>query len=159
MKALICGTCKREYKTQEDFLRDTSRWRFCFEGNLWFDCSCRSSNMLLKGEYEWFSIEDVMDEKIATIFSDISETKDLPSIPSSVMKLQHLLSNKKTSAKDIECELKNLPAIAMRTIAIANNLKISSSPKITSLQHAISFLGFETISELLLIASLRSFIF
>ena len=115
--------------------------------------------MLLKGEYEWFSIEDVMDEKIATIFSDISETKDLPSIPSSVMKLQHLLSNKKTSAKDIECELKNLPAIAMRTIAIANNLKISSSQKITSLQHAISFLGFETISELLLIASLRSFIF
>ena len=154
-----CGTCGRQFKTEQDFLTKTSRWRVCARGNLWFNCGCNSTIMVKKGRFDWYSPEKFMSPGARSVFNRLPGVKDLPHIPTSVMEIQTLLQDKNVTARQLGSAVKNDPLIAGNLLQIANNLKIGGGKKIDSLEHAVTFVGFKTISDILLTISVSSFTF
>lgn len=152
-----CSSCSREFKTETDFLTKTSRWRKCNRGNLWFNCECNSTLMLPSGKFEWYSPEKTMSEGAAAVFNRISNLEKLPKIPSSFMEIQQLIDDQKSTAQDIEKALKKDPGIALETPEIAKNVKQSRTPgePITSLQHAVSYLGRKYIGEIVVTSAIK----
>ncbi len=159
MKPTVCHCCERIYETPEDYLKGTSKFRVCPKNFLWFECSCGSGLVLKKGEYEWYSPTMKMSEAAATIFKNVKEIKNIPLIPTAILELQTVISDEKSSALHIKKALKNAPNIAMGVIRTANNLRSASMPEIGSLEHAVSFIGRKTLSELILSETLQEFDF
>ena len=85
----------------EDFLHDTSRWRICDRQNLWFNCSCQSTNMIIKGKYDWYSPDMQMSDGAKSVFNQIPTIKELPHVPSYVMELQQLIAQENTTSKQL----------------------------------------------------------
>ena len=106
-------SCGRVFKTIDDYLERTSRFRICEEQNLWFECSCHSCLILPKGEYEWFSPADRMSPEAASLFSQIGAIKQLPLIPSAINRLEQVVASEKTSSKDIELCIRDVPALGV----------------------------------------------
>jgi HD-like signal output (HDOD) protein len=155
-----CNNCKRVYKNQEDFLKDTNRWRLCDMGNLWFNCNCKSTLMLKKGKFDWYTPEKFFSEDANSVFNKLGGLKDLPHIPNSVMELQNLLADDKVSAKQLAIEVKKEPFIAAAVMQVAENLRASRSPDnkpISALEHSIVYIGTKALSDIVVAAALRSF--
>ena len=159
LKPTICQCCERKFETPGDYLRGTSRFRVCTKGNLWFECSCGSGLILKKGEFEWYSPNLKMSEAAGTIFKKVQEIKNIPLIPTAVLQLQTLISDDNASSKKIGETLRHAPNIALGVLRTANNLRSASSPELTSLEHAISFIGRKTLNDLILAETLQEFDF
>ncbi len=159
MKPTFCQCCERVYEVPEDYLKGTSKFRVCPKAFLWFECSCGSGLVLKKGEYEWYSPTLHMSEAAATIFQNVQEIRNIPLVPTAIMTLQTVISDENSSSTDIKKALKQTPNIAMGVLRIANNLRASSIPEFTNLEHAISFVGRKTLNELILTETLQEFDF
>ncbi len=159
MKPTFCQCCERVYEAPEDYLKGTSKFRVCPKAFLWFECSCGSGLVLKKGEYEWYSPTLHMSEAAATIFRNVQEIRNIPLIPTSIMTIQTVISDERSSSADIKKALKQAPNIAMGVIRMANNLRASTAPEFSSLEHAISFVGRKTLNELILAETLQEFDF
>jgi HD-like signal output (HDOD) protein len=159
MKPTFCQCCERVYEVPEDYLKGTSKFRVCPKGFLWFECSCGSGLVLKKGEYEWYSPTLHMSEAAATIFKNVQEIRNIPLVPTAIMALQTTISDEKSSSADIKKALRQTPNIAMGVLRIANNLRASSVPEFTNLEHAISFVGRKTLNDLILTETLQEFDF
>ncbi|HYX38185.1 MAG TPA: HDOD domain-containing protein [Oligoflexus sp.] len=159
MKPTFCQCCERVYEVPEDYLKGTSKFRVCPKAFLWFECSCGSGLVLKKGEYEWYSPTLRMSEAAATIFQNVQEIRNIPLVPTAIMTLQTVISDENSSSTDIKKALKQAPNIAMGVLRIANNLRASSIPEFTNLEHAISFVGRKTLNELILTETLQEFDF
>jgi hypothetical protein len=75
---LTCGKCKREFAGERDLLTETTRWRMCAKGNLWFHCSCGATLTLPKGKYEFFSPAMAMSDKARSVFAKLQRREDIP---------------------------------------------------------------------------------
>ncbi len=159
MKPTFCQCCERVYEVPEDYLKGTSKFRVCPKGFLWFECSCGSGLVLKKGEYEWYSPTLHMSEAAATIFKNVQEIRNIPLVPTAIMTLQTVISDENSSSSDIKKALRDTPNIAMGVLRIANNLRASSIPEFTNLEHAISFVGRKTLNDLILTETLQEFDF
>lgn len=159
MKPTFCQCCERVYEVPEDYLKGTSKFRVCPKGFLWFECSCGSGLVLKKGEYEWYSPTLHMSEAAATIFKNVQEIRNIPLVPTSIMTLQTVISDEKSSSADIKQALRQTPNIAMGVLRIANNLRVSSVPEFSNLEHAITFVGRKTLNDLILTETLQEFDF
>lgn len=159
MLEINCNTCGRAYKTERDYLTKTSRMRVCSQKNLWFDCSCRSSLMIPEGEYEWYTPTIGMRKKTATIFQTIKEIGQIPPISNQTQKIIKIISDPKSSSRDIENSLKKAPPLALETLKIANNLKMNNGQNISSLTHAVSYIGRGVLSDMVMAASMKAFTF
>ena len=126
MKPTFCQCCNRKFETPEDYLKGTSRFRVCSRGNLWFECSCGSGLILKKGEFEWYSPTMNMSDAAKTVFSDVQEIKNIPLIPSAVIKLQSTIADENSSSREIKEVLKMAPNIALAIINTANNIRSSN---------------------------------
>ena len=155
----ICNTCGREFWTEQDFLKETTRWRMCERGNLWFNCGCNSTNMIIKGKFPWYSPDMFMSGEAKSVFNTLPSLQDLPHLPTSVMELQQLILDDKVSSGQLAEVSKKDPLIATNILKIANNLKTGSSNAIESLEHAISFIGLNSLSDIILTASIKAFPF
>src|SRR6478609_2691095 len=93
-----CNTCGRKYMSPEDFLHNTSRWRICESGHLWFNCLCNSTNMIIKGKYDWYDPTKQLSDSAQSIFNLIPNMKELPRIPSYVMEILTLIQDENTSS-------------------------------------------------------------
>jgi HD-like signal output (HDOD) protein len=100
-----------------------------------------------------------MSEAAATIFTNVQEIRNIPLVPTAIMAVQTVISDENSSSLDIKKALKETPNIAMGVLRIANNLRASSQPEFTSLDHAISFVGRKTLNELILTETLQEFDF
>ncbi len=159
MRRLECALCGRVYVEPKDYLKGTSRFRVSEDESLYFECSCKTCLVLAKGEYEWYSPTDKMSKEAASVFTEITEIGELPAIPSSVAKLQAIISNENSSSKEIEAALKGLPNLAIEVVKAANNMKSSSGQEITTIQHAVSFVGRQTVSDLIVASTIKEFKF
>lgn len=157
--AKVCQTCGREFYTEDDFLRDTSRWRICDRGNLWFNCTCQSTNMIVKGNFDWYSPDRFMSRDAGRLFNTLPGLKDLPHLPYSVMELQQLIRDENVNAAKLAKASRQDPIIAANILKIANNLKTGRGMRIDSLEHAISYIGLNALSDIILTASVSSFPF
>jgi HD-like signal output (HDOD) protein len=136
----------------------TSGWRICSKKNLWFNCSCGSTLMIPEDRYPWFSWERILGHKWP-IFKTLTESNKLPHIPHHVMQLLQALQNENVTSKQIAQISKNDPFIASRILAMANNLKISSDSNVSTLEHAVSFIGLKALKDIIVTAALSAFKF
>lgn len=155
----ICNTCGRKYMKPEDFLRNTTRWRICDRKNLWFNCECQSTNMIIKGKFDWYSPEMSLSEEGKSIFNKIPSLKELPHVPSYVMELQQLIQKESTSSRQLATVAKKAPILASNILKIANNQCGARGAQIESLEHAISYVGMKSLKDMILIAALNTFKF
>ncbi len=157
-----CNSCKREFHTENDFLSNTSRWRKCSVGNLWFNCNCGSTLILPKGKYDWYAPEKAMGGEAQTVFNKLSILKDLPHIPAQVLEIQRLVTDTTSHTKDIAAAIKQDPFVAAQLLTIAQNIASSrnpDNPPMQSIEHAIVYLGLHSVGELVLTSALRQFTF
>jgi HD-like signal output (HDOD) protein len=158
MEPKECKNCNKVFASESDYLENTSRWRKCSEGNLWFNCSCGSTLFLKKGKYDWFSPDMRMSESTASLFNRLSHKDSLPYIKNSVLQLQELLTNPNVDMKDIEVKLKKEPIIAGEVLSLATKLKAARSQEdqpMDSLYHAMLYIGASSLSDIVLMASLK----
>jgi HD-like signal output (HDOD) protein len=158
----ICNSCQRVYRSELDFLRDTSSWRRCSDGNLWFDCSCRSTLVIPNGKYSWFRADRAMEPSVGAVFNRIASLKELPHIPNAVMSLL-------VEAQDPECDVSRLakkvkrePFIADEVYRIASRLRdarIPAQEPLQSIEHAIVYVGLKVLEDILVAASIKTFRF
>ncbi len=154
-----CGTCHREYRAESDFLTNTSRWRVCATGHLWFNCSCSSTLMIPKGKYGWYSPEHFLSEDARSIFNKLGNLKDMPHIPSIVMEIQVMLQDPEATPKALAAAMRQEPLLATQLLQIAENMRRARNPTNTplrALDHAIVYVGRKVMSDLVLSSSLRA---
>lgn len=152
-----CNTCGRKFMSPEDFLNNTSRWRVCESGHLWFNCACNSTNMIIKGKHDWYNPTAQLSGAAQSVFNQIPNIKDLPRIPSYVMEIQTLIQDENTSATKLASVAKRDPLLATQILKVANNLVASRGTKIESLAHAITFIGINALKDIVLVAALKTF--
>jgi HD-like signal output (HDOD) protein len=153
-----CAVCGKPYLTEVDYLSETSRWRLCSMGNLWFNCRCGSTHMIRKGKFPWYSPERFLQGEAKSVFNQLGNLKDLPHVPAAVMDLQKLLQDPNVTPKALVHELRREPAIAVETLKVAENLRRTRNPinpPITALEHAIVYIGFKTLGDLLVSSAIK----
>lgn len=161
----LCGTCGRAFKEDQDFLTNTSQWRVCTAGNLWFNCDCGSTLMLPKGKFPWYSPGNQMSDAASSLFNKMSELQELPHIPTAIMELQNLLTNSETDISDLARSVKMNPFIAADVLKVCENLRrlrSQSGPagiakEDPSLEYAITFIGRKQLSSLVMVATVKKF--
>lgn len=153
-----CANCSREFNEEADYMKDTTRWRKCDMGNLWFNCNCGSTLMLKKGKFEWYSPDKFMSDDAASVFNRLANMDSLPHFPAGVMQLSQLLQDADSDTKDIADCLKGTPLIATNLLQIASNMS-TAGRKVENLQHAITYLGRQEVQRLVLVASMKTFKF
>ena len=158
VKGIDCRCCHRQFRTEADFLTGTSRFRICDQGFLWFECSCRSCLSLEPGQFDWFDPASRLSRKAAKVFEKIDATHNVPLIPTAVAKLQALIADQETSSTELEATLKSAPDLSLRVLALANDLRVGSG-EITSLGHALSYIGRRSLNDILLTVSLQKMTF
>lgn len=82
----------------------------------------------------------------------ISDIKQLSPLPQVVFRVQELLANPDSSAKQIAKEIETDQAIAAKVLRIANSAYYGMGGKISSVQHASVVLGYKTLGEIVTIA-------
>jgi len=155
----VCKECKRQYILENDYLTGTSHWHISTEGDLWFNCSCGHLLQVKKGKFPWFTPEKILSPDKATLFNLLAKKSTMPYIPTSVMELQIAIADPKLSAIDLANTAKKDPLLSADILSHANTMKLSDGQKISSLIHAFSYIGRKTISDLVLVAAVKSFKF
>ncbi len=85
----------------------------------------------------------------------ISTVGDLPAVPALASEVMQLAEDPSTSASDLRQVIDKDPAVAARILKVANSALYGFSRGIETLNHAIALLGFRTVKNLVLAASLR----
>jgi len=149
-----CSNCSRIFRRDTDFLEGTSRWRLCSNGHLWFNCSCGSTLLLKKGSCDWYHPTKFMGEAAASLFNRLANTESLPHLPSAVLELQQQLHDETTTTSELAESVKKAPFIAADLLSLANAATRSRGQRITSVEHAVVFVGRRALSELVLAAAI-----
>ena len=150
-----CQCCGRIYRSERDLFDNTSRWRRCSQQNFWFMCSCGSTLVILKDQLKDFNPSKSMSSKAASVFEQLTGKKELPYLSTAVMEFQSLLNSGGESPSKLATSLKRDPVLAAEILEIANNLKVPTGQKIKSLEHAIVYVGYRTVSEIVLVAGTK----
>jgi putative nucleotidyltransferase with HDIG domain len=85
----------------------------------------------------------------------ISTIGDLPSVPALVGDVMKLVEDPNASTEDLRRVIDRDPAVAARILKVANSSLYGFSRAIETLSHAIALLGFRTVRNLVMAASLR----
>jgi putative nucleotidyltransferase with HDIG domain len=85
----------------------------------------------------------------------IATAGDLPTVPAVAANIMRLVENPETSADDLRKVIDQDPGVAVRILKVANSSLYGFSRKIETLNHAITLLGFRTVRNLVMAASLR----
>ncbi|MBF0442503.1 MAG: HDOD domain-containing protein [Oligoflexales bacterium] len=159
MKEVSCSKCNKVINNPSDFIWNTTGWRKGQEGKLFFECKCGETLSVPDGEYDWFNPREVICRNAQELVGKLPELQGLPQLPASITKLQSVVIKENSSSKDIEKSLKQIPYLAMSVINAANTLCHASGVNIRSLEHAISYIGRMTISDLVMTYALKTFQF
>lgn len=98
-----------------------------------------------------------MSAPARSVFNSLAGKDQIPYVPSVVLEISHLLEKNEMDVAAISQLLRSEPIMSAFLLATANNLKHSSGTKITSIQHAIVYVGKKTLSELVQLSGLTSF--
>lgn len=93
-----------------------------------------------------------MDSKLDQFVSRIG---DLPSVPAVAATVITLVEDPNASGEDLRAVIERDPALAARILKVANSSLFGFSRRIETLRHAISLLGFRTVKNLVLGASMK----
>lgn len=83
----------------------------------------------------------------------ISKLEELPTLPSVVHELLQVINNPMASTGDIEKIMANDPSLTIKVLKLVNSAYYSIPGGVTSLSRAIAYIGFDTVNQLVLSAS------
>jgi HD-like signal output (HDOD) protein len=150
-----CEACQREFRSDDDLRLDTTRWRMSSDGNLWFNCGCGAPLAISPTQVSWYTVDRFLSDKARKVMRELGEGKKVPYLAAATFKVQELLSNPESAPSDIARAIRQDPVLAGQVLAQANGMKISTGETITGIEHAVVYIGRRTLSELVLLASLR----
>ena len=150
---LRCNSCNATFETNDDIINKGNRIRVCEEKKLWFNCPCGSTFFIKSGNFDWFSPTLLMPDEARKVYSQNDLSNKIPSIHTRIMSLQRVIENPKSNNKAIKEELEQSPALALLTLKIASGLAQDGS-ELNNIEHAVALLGRNTLSGILLSASL-----
>lgn len=93
-----------------------------------------------------------MESKLAQFVNRIG---DLPSMPAVAAKVITVVEDVNASADDLRAVIERDPALAARILKVANSSLFGFSRRIETLRHAITLLGFRSVKNLVLGASMK----
>ncbi len=149
-----CKNCGREFMNSQDFLANTSRWRICDQGHLWFNCQCLSTGMIIKGRFDWYDPNSRLSDPAISVFNRLPQMSVIPHIPTYVMELQSMVEDKNNTSVQLASVTKRDPVLAAQILKVANSFALDTPIK--SLAHAISFMGIEKFKDIILVAAISS---
>ena len=85
----------------------------------------------------------------------VNRIGDLPSVPAIAATVIALVEDPNASAEDLRAVIERDPALAARILKVANSSLFGFSRRIETLRHAIALLGFRTVKNLVLGASMK----
>lgn len=91
--------------------------------------------------------------KNAAIKNVIDRIDGLPSLPETLAKMNKLVSNPNTTARQVGQLIASDPSIAAKTLKVVNSSFYGFPTRITTITHAIVILGFNTVRALVLSSS------
>jgi len=94
----------------------------------------------------------VMNSRIQKYISTVGELPSVPAVASAVLKVA---GDQNSGADDLRAVVNRDPALSARILKVANSSLYSFSRKIETVQHAIALLGFRTVTNISMAASLR----
>ncbi|MFO7975569.1 MAG: HDOD domain-containing protein [Candidatus Hydrogenedentota bacterium] len=83
----------------------------------------------------------------------LEEIITLPSLPATVARITQLLNDPDSSLGDVGKAISNDPAIALKTLRLANSASYGLREHVTSVEHAVTLLGAKVIQNLVLTAT------
>jgi putative nucleotidyltransferase with HDIG domain len=89
----------------------------------------------------------------------VDMTGDLPPMPNVAAKVMEMMANPMMDGKSIQKVISTDQALASKILKISNSALYSFSKEITSLTHAISIIGFNTITSLVIASSTKNAFF
>jgi len=113
--------------------------------------------VLKTGEYDWFSPSLQLSRASASVFNQMQERNKLPFIPNHIMEMQRTLSEPNASSLKLSEIAKKDPLLTAEILRIANTMSREKDSSISSIEHAISYIGHTILSEIVLIAAIKSF--
>ena len=157
-----CGSCSRVFKSDEDFLVNTFRWRLCNRGNLWLNCECGSTLFLEKDTFPWYSSDLGMSEEAKSLFNSLNPKESLPYVPFELMNIHQALENEVGNISQLAKLVKRDPIFSLEIISTYEGLRRCQNKKLSLdsknvLEYALTFLGLQHIQELLLLAMVKQF--
>ena len=154
-----CFKCGRSYRTEDELLHGTSRWRRCARGNLWFNCSCDSTLMLPKECDDLIDPVTQMSANCQELLEQYREVLKIPCFPSAALDLVVLLEDPSIDTKVIVERTLRSPILASHILVMANVLRGAGTREIEDLEHAINYVGRPAIKSISIISAVRSFRF
>jgi len=82
-------------------------------------------------------------------------TGELPSLPGAAFKALELINNPNVTARELQFEIARDQALAARIMKIVNSAMFCFEREVSSLAHAISILGLDTIRSIIVTASVQ----
>jgi HD-like signal output (HDOD) protein len=150
-----CSSCGRVFKTDEDYLRNSHRWRIAHDATLYFNCRCGSTLVLPQGTYPWYHPESDLSAEAKTLFTTLERT-DIPKISAVVMQFEEMLTHEESREFDLAATARKDPMFATRILGLAN-ARSRGTQEIVSLELAISSLGRDILHSLTLPSALATF--
>lgn len=99
------------------------------------------------------TVDSVAQERLKRV---VSRIYDLPSFPAVISKLTEVAENPDSSCKDIAKVLSSDQGLSAKILKLVNSAFYSFSTPVSSLQHAITLLGFNTVRSLALSVSVKN---
>jgi putative nucleotidyltransferase with HDIG domain len=96
-----------------------------------------------------------MSDSDRTLKRYIAIVGDLPAIPAIANQVMQIVGDSNASAEDVRQIIERDPALAARILKVANSSLYSFRREVETLQHGITLLGFRTVMNLVMAASLR----
>jgi HD-like signal output (HDOD) protein len=153
-----CVSCKRTFLFEQDVIRYTKKWRLDSSNVFACTCACGAELTFIDSEVSWFNPTEIGDgsEKKAPQgpLSKLGDRKKFPYLSTTVVALSELLRDPNTTSLQLADAARQDPLIAAGILTIANNMQIASGKKIQSLEHAVVYVGRESILLIVLTAAI-----
>lgn len=153
-----CVSCKRVFQSEQDIIRYTKKWRLESSNVFKCTCACGAEFSVSDAEVPWFSPTEAaksQDEKnwIGPL-NRLGDRKRFPYLSTTVVLLSELLRDPNSTSLQLADAARQDPLIAAGILTIANNMQIASGKKIQSLEHAVVYVGRESVLLITLTAAI-----
>lgn len=152
-----CASCKRAFLFEQDIIRYTKKWRLDSNNVFSCQCLCGYEISIKDSEVSWFKPHDAAnsgDTHGIGALSRLGDKKRFPYLSTSVVTLSELLRDPNTTSAQLADAARQDPLIAAGILTIANNMQIASGKKIQSLEHAVVYVGRESVLLITLTAAI-----
>lgn len=150
-----CQKCRREYSTEIDFLTGTRDWRVVANpGSLSYRCRCGQLMSLKKGELSLYAPD--LPFGAGSVFNMLASNK-IPRLSTVATGVRAAVADESKSSSQIAELFRREPVLASRVLRLANTFRKTDAPKLTSIEHAISFVGRTAVANMVVITELSSF--